>query len=144
LFVQALAKGKTQIEAYVAAGYAPNDGHAARLAGNGRVVARLVELQTRAADRVVTTAVDIASQLDEDRAFARALKQGSAAVSATMGKAKVLGLVVDRHAGPTGGAIPFRFDLSGLSDEELEQLEQLRSRIAVAGRDQSGADQAAG
>jgi hypothetical protein len=43
-FAQALAEGSTQLEAYVAAGYRANDGHAARLAGNGRIIARVAEL----------------------------------------------------------------------------------------------------
>jgi hypothetical protein len=46
------------------------------------------------------------------------------------------------HSGPDGG--PMRFDLSGLSDEELDALEKLRSRIAVAGSDQGGEGQTAG
>lgn len=42
------------------------------------------------------------------------------------------------HGGPNGGAIPFRFDLTGLSDEELEQLERIRTRIAVPGGNTGG------
>ena len=42
--------------------------------------------------------------------------------------------------GADGG--PMRFDLSGLSDEELEQLEAIRSRLAIAGGDQGGEGQA--
>ncbi|WP_313326258.1 hypothetical protein [Sphingobium yanoikuyae] len=95
-FAQALAKGMSQVDAYVDAGYKPNDGHAARLAGNGRVQSRLAELQAEAAKEAVITAADIARQLDEDRAFAQSVGSAAACVSATMGKAKVLGLLVDR------------------------------------------------
>lgn len=55
LFAQGLAAGKSQIEAYELAGYKPDDGHATRLAGNGRIQARLAELLGRAADGVVLT-----------------------------------------------------------------------------------------
>jgi phage terminase small subunit len=95
-FAQELAKGKSQVEAYRVAGYRPNDGHAARLAGNGRIAERMAELKTRAAEKVIVTVADIAQQLDDDREFARLLKVPAAAVSATMGKAKVLGLLEDK------------------------------------------------
>lgn len=97
-FAQELAKGKSASEAYVEAGYSANDGNAIRLKGNEKVQARVSEIQERAADRVVVTIDDIARQLDEDRAFARQAGSAAAAVAATMGKAKVLGLIVDKQA----------------------------------------------
>jgi hypothetical protein len=96
-FAQELAKGKSQLDAYVAAGYKPDDGAACRLSGNVRVADRVAELKSRAAEKVVVTVADIAAQLDEDRAFARRVESAAAAVSATMGKAKVLGLILDKH-----------------------------------------------
>ena len=54
-------------------------------------------LQGLAAERTVTTIEDVTRQLDVDHALAVANKQASAAVSATMGKAKVLGLIINRH-----------------------------------------------
>lgn len=96
-FAQELAKGKSQLDAYVAAGYKPDDGAACRLSGNVRVADRVAELKSRAAEKVVVTVADIAAQLDEDRDFARRVESAAAAVSATMGKAKVLGLILDKH-----------------------------------------------
>jgi phage terminase small subunit len=95
-FAQGLAKGKSQAEAYALAGYAPSDAHAARLAGNGRVAERVTELQEKAAEKVVFTIADMAAQLDEDRKFARDCATPAAAVSASMGKAKVLGFLTDK------------------------------------------------
>ena len=95
-FAQHLAKGLSASEAYVKAGYKANDGNAATLKGNQRVKARVAELQAKAAERTVVTVEDIAKQLDEDRAFARKSGAAAAAVSATLGKAKVLGLIVDK------------------------------------------------
>lgn len=141
-FAQELAKGKTQTEAYAIAGYKPSEQHASRLARNGKVIERLAELQSAAAERAEITAADIAKQLDEDREFARGLSSASAAVSATMGKAKVLGLIVDKqsHSGPNGG--PIKLDLSGLPDELLDQAEALLGTIlgiAHAGGHSGGA-----
>lgn len=96
-FAQALAKGKTRAEAYVEVGYKPSEPHASRLASNGKVVARVTELLGRAAERALVTIESIARQLDEDRQLARELGQAAAAVNATMSKAKLYGLVTDRH-----------------------------------------------
>lgn len=106
-FAQELAKGASQVEAYERAGYKPNDSHAARLVGKGRISDRIAELKAAAATEAVTTIHDIARQLDEDRKFARDLEAPSAAISATMGKAKVLGLLTEKveHTGKDGGPI---------------------------------------
>ena len=95
-FAQELAKGKTADEAYQQAGYAENRGNAVRLKANENVLRRITELKDRAAFRVEVSLDSIARQLDEDRALAFAVKQPGAAVAASMGKAKLFGLVVDK------------------------------------------------
>jgi len=117
-FAQELAKGKSQAEAYEAAGYEPSEPNASRLTRNDKVSARLAELKTAAAERTVFTLADMAGQLDEDRTFARGLNAASAAVQASMGKAKVLGLIVDKaeHTGKDGGPIEV------VSDHDLAKL----------------------
>jgi phage terminase small subunit len=62
-FAQELAKGKTATEAYQLAGYAPNDGNAARLKGNDRIEARLSELQQRSAAKTEITVASITERL---------------------------------------------------------------------------------
>lgn len=108
-FAQELAKGATQDAAYTLAGYKADRGAASRLSAKVNIKTRVAELQERAAIKVETTVEDIARQLDEDRALAISLGQPSAAVSATLGKAKVLGLIVDKtkaeHSGPNGAPI---------------------------------------
>lgn len=61
-YAQELAKGASQSDAYVAAGYARNDSHASRLARNGKVAARVEELQAAGAERAE---IDIARVLAE-------------------------------------------------------------------------------
>ena len=107
-FAQELAKGKSQLEAYRLAGYEPHEAAASRLLTNVKVSSRVAELKERAAEKAVVTAADIAAQLDEDREFARVNMQGAAAVSATMGKAKVLGLLTDKVE--TKGSVVVRLD----------------------------------
>jgi type III secretion system FlhB-like substrate exporter len=95
-FAQDIAKGKTQAEAYEAAGYAPSEQHASRLARNGKVKARVAELLEKVAKRTEVTVESILRDLKEDREFARQNGQSSAAVAATMGRAKVAGLIIDK------------------------------------------------
>jgi phage terminase small subunit len=108
-FAQELAKGRAQHDAFMASGFKAKGAaarvNASRLLTDANVAARVGELKDRAAEKAVVTAADIAQQLDEDRDFARTLKQASAAVSASMGKAKVLGLIVDRANVEHGGLI---------------------------------------
>lgn len=124
-FAQGLTAGKTADQAYVDAGFKRNDGNAARLKGNDRIKARVEELQHKAAERAVTTVEDIARQLDDDRGVARKNKQGSAMVSATMGKAKVLGLIVDKH-------------LVGVKRVEDMNEHELRALLGVVGKPDGG------
>ena len=99
LFAQAIAAGETQDRAYELAGYRKSEHSrkaASRLATNVDIQARAATLQERAAIKVECTVDDIARQLDEDRKLAREMGQASAAVSATMGKAKLLGMITDK------------------------------------------------
>lgn len=130
-FVQHLLKGETLERAHELAGFTPNKQNAHRLKSRPDVAARLAELQERVAEKAVLTAADIARQLDEDRDFAKERGQAAAAVSATLGKAKVLGLIRDRHehSGVGGGPIEYR----DLSEEEVEA--RIRAHEADAARD---------
>ncbi|MEK9721989.1 MAG: hypothetical protein VW405_00715 [Rhodospirillaceae bacterium] len=97
-FAQLVASGKhSDIDCFEMSGYSRNEGNCGRVKGNRAVRARILYLQARAAEKASTTAADIARQLDEDRALAWANRNASACVQATMGKAKVLGLIMERH-----------------------------------------------
>lgn len=54
-FAQELAKGLSAAEAYVKAGYKPNDGNAIRLKANERVANRVAELVNQSAERTGVT-----------------------------------------------------------------------------------------
>lgn len=110
-FAQEIAKGKSASESYVLAGYKAHDGNASTLRGNQKVEGRVAELLERAAIKVELTVADIVEELEQARkiALSAATPQSGAAVAASMGKAKVLGLITDKSevAGPNGGPIPF-------------------------------------
>lgn len=66
---------------------------------NGKVTARLNELRLGHTKRHEITVDDLVKQLEETRKVALGLEnpQCSAAISATMGTAKLLGLIVDKN-----------------------------------------------
>ena len=114
-FAQELAAGQSAIEAYKRAGYNPNYGNCIRLKANERVAARVAELQKRGAARAEVTIASLVQELDEARAIAIERGQASAAVQASMGKAKVTGLIVDK-------AEIKHDDLSNKSEAELKAI----------------------
>ena len=119
VYAQELAKGKPAREAYVLAGYKKNDGNASRLKSNEKLTARVNELVERtaanAAARAEVTVVSLLNGLEEARKLAAEINQPSAAVAATLGKAKVAGLIVDRkEVGKPG-------DFEGMNVDELRE-----------------------
>lgn len=98
-FAQALAKGKTQAEAYKEAGYSPSEPNASRLRSNDKVQARLAELQERAAIRTEITVASITDRLLAIATLAENVKDApmlQAARASLMDAAKLNGLVVDK------------------------------------------------
>lgn len=95
-FAQALAKGKSQAEAYSDAGYTPSEPNASRLTRNDKVQARIVEIQERSIVRTEITLAALIQEAGEIQEAAKADKQYSAATAALTAKAKLAGLWVDR------------------------------------------------
>lgn len=113
-FAQGVAAGKTQADAYREAN--PNCverkwkdetiwSKASEWMADGKVAERVVELKGGVAERHKITVDDLIGELDEARVVAlTALNpQSSAAVAATMGKAKLLGY--DKQQVDIGGAL---------------------------------------
>ena len=78
---------------------------ASELLKNGNVAVRLEALRDEHVDRHKCTVDDLIAQLDDDRKFARDLKAPAAAITASMGKAKLLGFLTDKieHSGKLPG-----------------------------------------
>ncbi len=94
-FAQEFAKGKSATEAMREAGYT-DPRNSTRLTKNDEVRRRVKELQNRGAIRTEVTVGSLVAELEDARQLAIRSKQASAAVAATMGKAKVTGQIVDR------------------------------------------------
>ena len=91
------------------AGYTANRGNAIRLKTNESVQKRLAELQGMAAVNADVTVDTLVRELETARVVAMTKGNPSAAVAATLGKAKLLGLMVERKE---KGA-PGDFDVAG-------------------------------
>jgi hypothetical protein len=101
-FAAGLAAGMSNRAAYVKAyPKAANwkevslDPAASRRAADSKVIARIRELQRPIQERYQIDIERMTLQLMEDRAYARMIGNASAAVSATMGLAKLHGLLVE-------------------------------------------------
>jgi len=102
LIVKGLANGDSKLysqsRAYIAAGYTARDGdrnHRSAQASSSRLLSRVIqrvrELQAIGAKNAAETVEKMARELNEIQYEARADKAHAAAVSAVMGKAKLLG-----------------------------------------------------
>jgi hypothetical protein len=89
---------------------------ASRLSTNVKVAARLRELQEVTAAKAEVTRESILAELEEARLMAKDNGQPAAAVSASMGKAKLVGLVVDRKEVGAPGEFA---DIENMTADEL-------------------------
>jgi hypothetical protein len=102
LFAQQLAQGKSASEAYVLAGFKPSRKNASRLRAKEDINARVRELQEVAAQSCEISLQSVCKELDEAIAVARAKGQAAPLVNAASLRARLGGLLVERHevAGP--------------------------------------------
>lgn len=131
-FAQEIAKGKSGARSLKLAGYKPNTGNAVRLKGYDTVQARIAELLERGAKRTEVTLVSLTQELEEARELAIENAHEAAAVSATMGKAKLHGKIIDRVQ---------HEDLSIYTEAEIEQFIAIKER-AIARIGQNGGNPA--
>lgn len=143
-FARGLAQSMTADEAYQKAGYKPHRGNASTLRSNQTILDRVSELQGKAAEKVMVTVASLTEELEQARAIALAEKQSSAAVAASMGKAKLHGLGVEKRQ-VTGTMQIINItakQIGALNDDELAALEAaypvLQKLGLVATGDQSG------
>jgi phage terminase small subunit len=131
-FAQQLVKGKSQTEAYRNAGYRAKAAtvNASQLLTKPKVAERLRELQEGAAARAEVTVASILNELEDARKLAAEINQPSAAVAATLGKAKVAGLIVERkEVGKPG-------DFEGMNVDELrDYITREAARLGIGVQD---------
>lgn len=84
-----------------------------------KIRARIQELQDRNLKRHDVTVDSLVGELEEARAIALQTEQASAAVSATMGKAKLHGLLVDNVKAELSGKDGKPIEWREVSDDEI-------------------------
>lgn len=94
-----------------------------------KVAARIAELRNAAAKRLEITVDDLVAELEDMRKLAMACKNPAAGVAAVMGKAKLLGLIVDKAEVATTLRKPLR------EPGEINQmsLDEWQARFAPGG-----------
>lgn len=136
-FVQEYLKDHNGTQAAIRTGYSERT---AKQQGSGLLTNAHVQAAVRAGQKKVArknevTVDSLMAELEQARKLALKEKQASAAVTATMGKGKLAGLLVEKHK--HSGAIG-TYDLKNLSDDDLDRLEQILGPLADAGGDPSG------
>lgn len=91
---------------------------------NPKIAARVAELQQFHRKRHAVTVDSITRELEEARTIAIADQQASAAVAASLGKAKLHGLMVEKqeHTGKNGGPIETKSTVTLTPDEAYRKL----------------------
>lgn len=94
-FAQSIARGLSQEKAYIEAGFCKNGArqNASRLITNDNILRRVKEIQNDTQLRNNIEIDDIIDELEKTRKLAMALGQCHSAFLASMGKARLLGLV---------------------------------------------------
>ena len=95
-FAQAIAEGKTFIEAHEIAGFKPNDGNASKMASRPEIQDRVKEITGISAKNTGVTLEGLIEEAAEIQERAIADDQFSAAVAALTAKAKLAGLWIER------------------------------------------------
>ncbi|WP_052076957.1 terminase small subunit [Xanthomonas cannabis] len=142
-FVAEYLKDQNAAQAAIRTGYSEKTAkqQGSRLLTVSAIAAAVRAGQKRVAAKAEVTVDSLMAELEQARRMALKEKQPSAAVTATMGKGKLAGLLVEKrhHTGAIG-----TYDLSKITDDELDRLEQILGPLADAGGDPSGEGQASG
>ncbi|HAL23410.1 MAG TPA: hypothetical protein DCP40_11880 [Stenotrophomonas sp.] len=142
-FVQEYLQDHNGAQAAIRAGYSESTARqqGSRLLTDPRVLAAVRAGQKKVAKKAEVTVESLMAELEQARKLALKEKQASAAVTATMGKGKLAGLLVEKHkhSGTVG-----TYDLKNLSDHDLDRLEQILRPLADAGGDPGGAGEEGG
>lgn len=142
-FVQEYLKDQNGTKAAIRTGYSEKTAkqQGSRLLTDPRVQAAVKAGQQKVAKKAEVTVDSLMAELEQARKLALKEKQASAAVTATMGKGKLAGLLVEKHK--HSGAIG-TYNLKDLSDDDLDQLERILGPLADAGGDPGGAGEEGG
>jgi hypothetical protein len=126
----------SKVAAYQRAGYSRNRFSAYQLHTKPHIQMRVKQLNERSLKGTGITKEFILNRLEEDRNFAREHANPSAAISATMGQAKIAGLIIDKKDHSGGLDNVFRVEHSNVlqipDDMPIEQLDALEVALRAS------------
>ncbi len=133
-FCEEYAVDSNGAQACIRAGYSPKAAkeQASRLLTKANVWDRIAELQAQHRARLDVTVESLTAELEEARALAIANGQASAAVQATMGIAKLHGLLVERTEVKTTSDMTLA--------EVRARIKEIEAELAEAGDDAAQAE----
>lgn len=142
-FVSEYLKDLNAKQAAIRSGYSAKtaEQQGSRLLRNAQVASAVQRGQKKVAKRSEITVESLAREFEEARVLAKKQGQASAMVAATTGKGKLSGHLVERHR--HSGAIG-TYDLTKLTDDDLDRLEQILGPLANDGGDPGGEGEAEG
>lgn len=120
-FVYNYIQGGVASVAYKAAYGAASPGHARKLLDDPRIIALIDTLRKEAYAEHIETVGSITAELNEARLLAKSLLQPAVMVKATMDKAKLHGLLVERLEVST-------VDTVGILEARIANVERLRPK----------------
>lgn len=129
-FCQQVVKGKSQTDAYIAAGYKPNQGNSSVLAARPEIKGRINEIKSIGAKEAAFTVETAIREYEEARALAMSIEQPASMVAATTGKCKVAGLLSEHHV-VEGGDSPIKYEVTGAADEVIGRIAGIASRVGT-------------
>ena len=109
-FIREYCVDRNGTQAAIRAGYSSKTANeqAARLLANVNIRAAVDELERQHAESCGVTKQSLTKELEEARLLAAKNDQAAAAVSATMGKAKIHGLLVDKQEQSVVASVTFK------------------------------------
>lgn len=142
-FVAEYLKDQNATQAAIRAGYSKHTAaqQGSRLLMNVEVAAAVGKSQTKVAARAEVTLQGHLTDLKRLRDAASRKGQFGAAITAEVARGKVSGFHVEHHK--HSGAIG-TYDLTKLTDDQLDHLESILGPLAHAGGDPGGEGEAAG
>jgi hypothetical protein len=136
---KAVAKGGNHMAAYMAAGYCASGNKKAAKVGacrllktSAEIYRRVQELQAQVARRKRITVESVVAELEDARLMAEEERQAAAMTAASMGKAKISGLLVDKVEQGKAG------DFANKSSDEIAEavLLEINPNLSTASEEQ--------
>jgi hypothetical protein len=130
--------------AYALAGYRPHESNPYRLSENERVKRYLTQLEAATKKRHEITVDGLLTDLEAARIMARNARQAQAMISATLGQAKLCGLITDKRKTKHSGGMSLEACVRLLREALADKADAVLKALGVENVIQGDAPEASG